>query len=122
MMKVKLESICSKEVSEALKMFGGLKLSPLVAFKFAKVLKCVSEEIQRYETVRISSAEELGELVEESNQYKFSKENGVKFHAQLKELLETEVELPADKLNLNDLGDTFIEPNLLLPLMWLIEE
>jgi len=86
----------------------GLKGS--VMLKLAKLTQKVAEEGQAYDKIRVKLCEELAEKTEdgkpvmtEDNQYKISQENIAILNEKINELMNTEIEFPVLKFNIDDL-------------------
>lgn len=75
------------------------------AYKLSKLAKAVREELSSIEEARIKLIQKYGEDTEGS--WKVKKENEPKFHEEMAELLDQEVELNCDPIKVADLGASF---------------
>ena len=120
---------------EALNILGENKLPAKTSFKLGKFMREASKDVEDYYKVRNEKmgiygdkvmetvvAEDGTETQKETDKYSFTKENGEKFIADLKELEDSEVTISIPELKLDDLGSVTIEPKYLSLLEWLIKE
>ena len=116
-MKIKFDKIIASR--EALVKFldENGKMPAEKAFKIAKALKLINNEIEAFDKVRNAKIKEYGEEKEKGN-FQVKNENIEKFQDELKPILEKEIDLDIEKIEIKDLKDE-IDVKLILPLEWL---
>jgi hypothetical protein len=88
-----LNELCSKQIPAAL------------AFKLAKSIKIINQDIETFETTRISICQRLGTApTAERGEYTFTPEARIEFDREIDALIATEVTLPISKIKVEDLG------------------
>ena len=114
---------------EALNELAKTKLPAATSYKVATFMNENAKKVEEYHKVRNDKLEAYGDIVldaegkeSDPKQYKFSKENGEKFVAEIKELEETELDTKIPVIKISDLAFANIEPKTLLSLSWLIKE
>ena len=118
--------------TETLQSLSQKSLKAKLAFSVAKLLKGAEAEIQQFNDTRMKiitkygEKDENGELkTDEKGNCKIAQETVNEFSSELTELLQTEVEINANKLSMNDLENIEFTPNemvLLEPFMDMDEE
>lgn len=113
-MKVKVEAIVNG--MEALAELARKELKVPTAYKVARLIKACNAELQTYNEQRISILKGLGcEQDESGTNYIIPEGKKGEFAQKYMELVSTEVEIPAEKIDLS--GETApIAPGLLLTL------
>lgn len=116
MIKVKIVDIVNG--TEALQKLAKTELKAKLAWQVSKLLKAAEQEIQIFNDTRMSvikkygEKDENGELITDDNgNCKISDNNLILFNTELNELLSNEVEINANKLNINDFGDINFTPS-----------
>lgn len=130
MITVKLNDVLNSE--ETLKKLMDVPMKGKVAYKIARIAREVDKESQLFNDGRNKLIEKYAERDEENNfilnndgQAYIDIENSEKveqFSNELKELLETEIEVNAEKLTLDDLDEAGLTPKDFNQLMTFIEE
>lgn len=130
MIQIKLGDILNSE--ETLKKLMDVPMKGKVAYKLARIAREVDKESQLFNDERNKLIEKYAERDEEGN-FK-PNENGQiyvdvtnlerveQFTNEINELLETEIEVNAEKLSLNDLDETGMTPKDFNKMMVFIEE
>jgi len=96
-----------------------VRMSPKAAYTIMKYVKCVRTEIDMLNKAKMPLLEKYGEIVGDGR-YTVRKELVSEFLADYNPLLETEVDIPVDKIKLSDLhGD--VVPDELMDLDFLID-
>ncbi len=108
--KVKLGVVASPGFSAALRKMVEGNLPVRTAFKLKGVIKCVNDELAKYEEVRTSLLKKYGKKKEggelelgDNNQVQFEPDQMQAFVKEFDELLATEVELPT--IAVSELGE-----------------
>lgn len=103
--------------TEALQKLAGMELKAKLAFQVSRVLKAADKEIQAFNETRMSlikkngEKDENGELItDENGNCKIPPENIEEFSKELNDLLKDEVEINANKLKIDDLGEIEFTP------------
>lgn len=116
MINITLEQLINS--SDGLKALSEKKLKARCAFAVAKLLKAADEEITRFNETRMELITKYGEK-DEQNQLKSDEQGNVHiprevlddFNSELKELLDTPIEINSNKIKIEDIGDIEFTPN-----------
>lgn len=116
MIKVKLAHLLNG--TEALQNLSKKELKAKVAYNISKLLKSADKEVQSFNKTRMDlinkygEKDEAGELVtDENGNCRVPDMNVATFTEELNELIDIEVELNANKIDLEQLGDVEFTPN-----------
>jgi len=128
MIDVKLREIIGS--ADMLKQVSEMKLRGRTAWKVAKLLKKLEEELNLFTSTREKLIKEYAEkdengnfvINEKTNEYTFSEENMNKFMTELNELTEGTVHIDADKIRLDELENLDFTPTQMVGLEPFIEE
>lgn len=107
---------------DALKELSSTKLKATVSFRVSKILAQVQDTIEHFNNTRQSLFDEYGEQSDDKQTMEIKPENTEKYQEEMRELLEEKVEVSANPIKIDDLGDIQIAPSVLSSLSWLIEE
>ena len=119
-MKLTIEKLLG--MKQALDIFGKIRLPVKVAYRTAKNLRLIMQELQDFDKAKLAAAQEFG-TTEDGMNYKFEpEENGKKFNEAMKALIAQEVELELMVSTLEELGDIKVESVVLADLELLITE
>ena len=92
------------------------------SFKLFKVVKKIREDMGLYEDYRVSLIKKYGEADEDGN-ISVTIDNLPTFHAEMGELLNTEVALDMEPLDMSSLQDSVkLSPDEVGKIMWLFDE
>lgn len=115
MIKVKLEDLVN--ATDGLKGLSQKQLKARCAYAVGKILKSADAEIQSFNETRMElikkygEKDENGELkTEENGNVRIPPEGLNDFSKELRELLDTEVEISANKIKMDDLGNVEFTP------------
>lgn len=115
MIKVKLEDLVN--ATDGLKGLSQKQLKARCAYAVGKILKSADTEIQSFNETRMElikkygEKDENGELkTEENGNVRIPPEGLNDFSKELRELLDTEVEISANKIKMDDLGEVEFTP------------
>lgn len=115
MIKVKLEDLIN--ATDGLKGLSQKQLKARCAYAVGKILKSADAEIQSFNETRMElikkygEKDENGELkTEENGNVRIPPEGLNDFSKELRELLDTEIEISANKIKMDDLGDVEFTP------------
>lgn len=95
-------------------------LSVKTSFALARQLRAIKTELETYDAERLKLCKRYGKLDEKSKRYVFEEEKQAEFEAAYNELVAQEVELPEDKLTLEN-EEIKLSANDLIALEALIE-
>lgn len=115
MIKVKINDLLNS--TEALQKLAGTELKAKLSWQVSRILKAADAEIQSFNETRMNvikkygEKDENGELVTDENQNcKIAENNVAEFSNELNELMMSEVEINANKLDINSLEDKEFTP------------
>lgn len=107
-------------------------LSSVTAYRIAKNIKVIDEELKVYNDQRVKLLEELANkdeegkpIIKEENgmkEYDLSKENKVKLQEEIDKLLDEEVNIDIKKVSLEQLDRAGLSPAQLSTIEYMIEE
>ena len=130
MIKVKIADIING--TEVLRKLAQADFKAKTAWQIARLLKSTEAEIQGFQEARNTLVNKYGEknengdlVVDESNNYKFAPENLEAFVNEFNDLVESEVEINATKLKIEQLESADFTPSemvLLEPFVEMDEE
>ena len=92
------------------------------AFKVARLIRELDKENEMFDKQRIdivtryAKRDENGDMVEENNQVLIDDDKMQQFQDEFNALLDTEVEVNAEKLDIEDLGDIELTPKQIMNL------
>ena len=98
------------------------------AFKVARLIRELDKENEMFDKQRIdivtryAKRDENGDMVEENNQVLIDDDKMQQFQDEFNALLDTEVEVNAEKLDIEDLGDIELTPKQIINLEKFINE
>lgn len=118
-MKITLEKLLGS--ADALKNLFNSEVPVTMAFKLSKTIKDAEENIKLFEESRLKLLKQYGEETSEDS-YKISEENAPLIQKELDELLKTEVELTAEPLSVDKLGDIKMTSADVYALSWLFTD
>ncbi len=119
-MKLRLEQIINGY--EALKRLNQEKTSGGLSYKLSRNLDHVTPEIKKFEDKRLELVERYGKLSEDKTQYIFVKNNADKFSAEIKDMVDTEIEVNIVIVSEAELDKIQCTGADLLALDWMIQE
>ena len=115
MIKLKISDLLNS--TEALQKLAGKELKAKLAWQVARVLKLAEKEIQDFNETRMNlikkygEKDENGELVtDENNNCKINNEFINDFSNELNELIESEIEINANKIKIEDIENIDFTP------------
>lgn len=115
MIKVKLEDLVN--ATDGLKGLSQKQLKARCAYAVGKILKSADAEIQSFNETRMElikkygEKDENGELkTEENGNVRIPPEGLNDFSKELRELLDTEIEISANKIKMDDIGEVEFTP------------
>lgn len=115
MIKVTLETLVNS--TEGLKGLSQKQLKARSAYAVGKILKAADAEISSFNETRMElirkygEKDETGELkTDENGNVRIEPDDMQNFSNELRELLNTEVEISANKIKLDDIGDVEFTP------------
>lgn len=120
MVKIKLEE--TKPIVFALREILKKELPIKPSYWFGKLAGKIGEEARLFENERMKLVDKYaakdidGKLKAVNDEYQFSDENKQPFTDGYKELAETEIEIDFKPININDLGDVVVKPNVIMAL------
>lgn len=98
------------------------------AFKVARLIRELDKENEMFDKQRIdivtryAKRDENGDMIEENNQVLIDDDKMQQFQDEFNALLDTEVEVNAEKLDIEDLGDIELTPKQIMNLEKFINE
>jgi len=118
-MKVTLEKLFNSEkaLAELLKS----KLKAKTSWNVNKLIKVYVDEVKSFDEIKNKKIEELGEK-DKDGKFKLKKENEEKHLSEIKEVLNSEVEVNIPKFKFDDLDGFETTPMNISSLDWIIEE
>ena len=115
MIKVKISDLLNS--TEALQKLAGTELKAKLAWQVGRILKSADTEIQSFNDTRMNlikkygEKDEAGELVtDDSGNCKIPNESLAMFSSELNELIDTEIEINANKIAIDSLDDKEFTP------------
>ena len=115
MIKLKISDLLNS--TEALQKLAGKELKAKLAWQVSRVLKLAEKEIQDFNETRMNlikkygEKDENGELVtDENNNCKINNESINDFSNELNELIESEIEINANKIKIEDIENIDFTP------------
>ena len=120
-MKIKLLDIV--EYQKNMGALTKVKLPVKVAYRISKLNNKIASEVKDYKEQEFALIKELGEVVlddegKETDNLRVTKENMPKYKEEVEKLLDLEVDLDFETIDINELGETTIEPSLLNPIFF----
>ena len=120
-MKIKLLDIV--EYQKNMGALTKVKLPVKVAYRISKLNNKIASEVKDYKEQEFNLIKDLGEVVldtegKETDNLRVTKENMPKYKEEVEKLLDLEVELDFEPIDINELGETTIEPSLLNPIVF----
>lgn len=120
-MKIKLLDIV--EYQKNMGALTKVKLPVKVAYRISKLNNKIASEVKDYKEQEFNLIKDLGEVVldtegKETDNLRVTKENMPKYKEEVEKLLDLEVELDFEPIDINELGETTIEPSLLNPIFF----
>ena len=120
-MKIKLLDIV--EYQKNMGALTKVKLPVKVAYRISKLNIKIASEVKDYKEQEFNLIKDLGEVVldtegKETDNLRVTKENMPKYKEEVEKLLDLEVELDFEPIDINELGETTIEPSLLNPIFF----
>lgn len=107
---------------DAFQVLCSKSLSAIVSFRLSKMAKRIDEELKQFNDVRLKKAAELGTLSEDKSKYEFSAEAGILFQQEIEKMQEEEIDLPFEKVKIEDIKSIDLEPKHFILLDWLVQE
>lgn len=115
MIKVKISELIDN--TEVLQKLSRTSLKAKTAWQVARILKAADKEVQEFNETRMNLIKKYGEkdesnelITDESGNCKIVPEHLVDFTKELNELVNTEVEINANKVTINDLENIDFTP------------
>ena len=99
MIKTTIEKILNSQ--EALNKLADKPLPVKISYRLAKVVKTVGTELELYESERKKLLEKYGTPDNENKYYNIPKDKAEMFNTEFTQLLNTETELSAEKIDLS---------------------
>ena len=118
-MKLKLETLVSSVTP--LRTLFSKEIPVSVGFNISKTVKAIEENIKIYDESREALIKKYG-TENEDGTYTVPPKAVKKFEAEHRELLETEVDLQADQISIEKLGDIKMSASEIYTLNWLLIE
>lgn len=120
-MKIKLLDIV--EYQKNMGALTKVKLPVKVAYRISKLNNKIASEVKDYKEQEFNLIKDLGEVVldtegKETDNLRVTKENMPKYKEEVEKLLDLEVDLDFETIDINELGETTIEPSLLNPIFF----
>lgn len=116
MIKVKISDLLNG--TDALKKLSETELKAKLAWQVGRLLKAADAEIQSFNEARLNLIKKYGEkdengelITDENDNCKITQESISDFTNELNELVESEIEINANKININSLGDKEFTPS-----------
>lgn len=116
------------DATEVLQKLAQKSLKAKVAFQVSRLLKEADKEVKEFNDTRIKlinkygEKDETGELkVDETGNCRIPPESMTEFNNEMSELLNSEIEINANKLNFDDLGDVEFTPSEVIVLEPFVE-
>ena len=126
MIKIKLEQLVNS--TEALQKLSQVQLKARLALEVSRMLKEAERELGFFNDARMNLINKYGEkdengqlITDEQKNCKIGADVLQQFSNELQELLQTEVEINANKFNLDDFGDINFTPSEMSALESFIE-
>lgn len=126
MIEIKLEQLINS--TDALKALSNKQLKAKSAYAVARILKVVDQEMTNFNDTRLELIKKYG-VKDENGELKLDDNGNAQietgsisvFNTEFKELLDTKIEINANKININDLGDIDFTPSEIAQLEEFIE-
>lgn len=116
MIKVKISDLLNG--TDALKKLSETELKAKLAWQVGRLLKAADAEIQSFNEARLNLIKKYGEkdengelITDENDNCKITQESISDFTNELNELVESEIEINANKINIDSLGDKEFTPS-----------
>ena len=100
-----------------------------IAFQIARILRYIDEELKSFNETRSKLIKIYGErndagelIIDENNNYKIQPDKIAKLNQEIEELLNTSIQINADKINISDIENEDFTPADILLLEPFIEE
>ena len=124
-MKIKLEALVNsiKQLNDFIDKNGTIPSKK--AFKLAKAIIKINEELKAYYQVRSAKIKEYGEFIknekgEDTQDIQVKSENLEKYNTEMNLILNQELDLDIEKITKDDISGS-VDIKLLIPLDWLLE-
>ncbi len=119
-MRITLEEIL--DAMPVLNELSGQKLPAVISFSLAKLIRNLRVEADAFEQTRIALVKNLGQETE-NKEYVVKKENLEDFSSQMKQLLNTVVDIEVDKIDLNSFETSNLQmtPNEMMKIDFLFK-
>ena len=115
MITVKISDLLNS--TEVLQKLAGTELKAKTAWQVGRILKAADTEIQSFNEARVSLIQQFGEkdengqlITDDRGNCKIPNEVITDFSDQLNELVNTDIEINAHKLKIDDIGDKNFTP------------
>lgn len=119
-MRVRLGDIINSQ--PALGRLATERLAARDSFRVGRLIKELQPALETYEATRKKLLEQYGTLDEGASEYKFADGELDKFAAEVKALLDTEIEVVGEELKLASLDGAKLSGIDAFALAWLVEE
>ena len=127
MIEIKLNEVLNS--MDTMQKLATQKFKSKTAFQIARILKKLDEEIKIFNDTRAALIQKYGERdengelkVDDNNNCTIQKEALENFNQELSDLLNTTIEINADKINIDDLSEGSFTPSEIIALEAFIEE
>lgn len=127
MMTVTVQNIV--ESQEVMRVLSNKSLRGRTAFKVARLLKKIEEELNTFNDTRVKLIESYAKkdedgnfVTNDKNEYQFDTENANKFVAEINKLLAEEIQIEANPIKIDELEDLDFTPAEMAQLEPFIEE
>lgn len=113
-MRAKLKDIVNGQ--EAIERITKIQLPIKASYGISRIKAKVDSEVSLFKEKNFELIRQYGELVDEKTQkYQVTTENMEKYQDDINKMAELEIDIEVNKIDVADLGDIKIEPELLLP-------
>lgn len=110
------------ESAPALNIFAAQPVPMLVSFRVGKIVNEVGRELRAYDEARLAACARYGTPNEGTGHYDIPDEKRGDFDAELKHLLDAEVEVAGEPVALSLVEGVKVPPAVAAQLMWLFAE
>ena len=121
MIKLKINDLL--ESTEVLQKLAKKELKAKLAWQVGRLLKSAEQEIQDFNETRMNLIKKFGEkdengelITDENNNCKISADSTSNFSNELTELLDSEVEINANKIKIDDIANIDFSPSEMIQL------
>ena len=118
-MKIKLDEIVNS--AELINELQKVNLPVKVSYRIKRFIDKISPDLKEFNKKRVEILNKYCKLSADGKSYDvsvLSDEKKIELNSKLKDIIDKELDIDFDKIKIEDLGDSKIEPRLLIPFIF----